>query len=95
MHCKFNVEAYYSLVGMANDLKRSFELLEALLPAFFTGFKDIFEEDLEFNTNSHPPIKNTTIEAMKRIPNIQGEFEFYNFAKQRFEKMYAKFVGSS
>ena len=32
---KFNVENYYSLVGMANDLRRSFELLEILLPAFF------------------------------------------------------------
>ena len=34
---KYNVEAYYTLVGMANDLKRSFELLEVLLPAFFKG----------------------------------------------------------
>ena len=47
---------------MANDLKRSFELLEALLPAFFNGFKEIFEEDLEFNTNSHPPITASLLE---------------------------------
>ena len=34
---KYNVEAYYSLVGLTNDLKRSFELLEVFLPAFFSG----------------------------------------------------------
>ena len=92
---KFNVENYYSLVGMANDLRRSFELLEVLLPAFFSGANSIFKEELRFNTNSHPPIKNTTMKALLNIPAIQGELEFYSFTQQKFEQLYKKFVMSS
>ena len=51
---KYNVEAYYSLVGMAQDLKRSFELLEVLLPAFFSGVKSIFKEDYKLNQGIFP-----------------------------------------
>ena len=77
---------------MAQDLKRSFELLEVLLPAFFSGVKSIFKEDLKFNKNMHPPIKNDTLKALMKIPAIQGELEFYHFAEQRFEKQYRKFL---
>ena len=31
---------------------------------------------------------------MMKIPNIQGEIEFYEFIQQRFEQMYRKFKGS-
>ena len=34
---KYNVDAYYSVIGLSHDLKRSFQLLEVLLPAFFKG----------------------------------------------------------
>ena len=88
---KYNVEAYYSLVGMAQDLKRSFELLEVLLPAFFSGVKSIFKEDIKFNKNNYPPIKTVTLKALMNIPAIQGELEFYHFAQQRFEKQYRVF----
>ena len=80
---------------MANDLRRSFELLEILLPAFFSGAKSIFKEELQFNTSSHPPIKNTTMKALLNIPAIQGELEFYSFTQQKFEQLYKKFVMSS
>ena len=89
---KYNVEAYYSLVGMAQDLKRSFELLEVLLPRYFSGVKSIFNQDIEFNKNKHAAIKNSTINAMMKIPAIQGEFEFFHFAQQRFEKQYRLFL---
>ena len=32
------------------------------------------------------PVKNTTLEAIKKIPAIQGELEFYDFLQQRFEQ---------
>ena len=88
---KYNVEAYYSLVGMANDLKRSFELLEALLPSFFVGIRSIFKEKLQFNKNSHKPIKKATMIALKKIPAIQAELEFYDFVHKQFEQLYEKF----
>ena len=89
---KYNVEAYYSLVGMAQDFKGSFELLEVLLPAFFSGGKSIFNQDIKFNRNKYAPIKSSTIQALMKIPAIQGEFEFYHFAQQRFEKQYRMFL---
>ena len=45
---KYNVEAYFSVVGMSHDLKRSFELLEVLLPAFFKGTGKSLSETLIF-----------------------------------------------
>ena len=91
---KYNVEAYFSVVGMSHDLKRSFELLEALLPAFFSGAASIFQEDLKFNgNNSHSTVKNETYDVLIKIPAIQGELEFYSFLKQRFEQQYENFIG--
>ena len=41
------------------------------------------------------PVRNSTLEALKRIPAIQGEFEFYEFIRQRFEKVYDTFITNS
>ena len=80
---KFNVEAYYSLVGISDDLKRSFELLEVLLPQFFSGAPLIFHGDLELsNGNKHVAIKNNTMKFLMNIPAVQGELDFYNFLRQ-------------
>ena len=73
---------------MANDLRRSFELLEILLPAFFSGAKSIFKEELRFNTNSHLPIKNATMKALLNIPANQGELDFYSFTQKKFEQLF-------
>ena len=89
---KFNVEAYYSVVGMSHDLKRTFELLEVLLPAFFSNAKSVFHEEIRFNKNVHAPIKNETLNALMKNPAIQMELDFYNFLNQRFELQYEKFV---
>ena len=88
------MEAYYTLVGLSQDLKRSFELLEVLLPAFFRGSAAVFQEDLKFNgNNSHSSVKNETFDVLMEIPAIQGELEFYSFLKQRFEQQYENFIG--
>ena len=67
---KFNVEAYYSVVGMSHDLKRALELLEVLLPAFFSNAKSVFHEEIRFNKNVHAPIKNETLNLLikKTLP---------------------------
>jgi hypothetical protein len=88
------VEAYYTLVGLSQDLKRSFELLEVLLPAFFNGSAAVFQEDLKFNgNNSHYSVKNETFDVLMETQAIKGELEFYSFLKQRFEQQYEKFIG--
>ena len=89
---KFNVEAYYSVVGMSHDLKRSFELLEILLPAFFSNAKSVYHEEIRLNKNVYVPIKNATLDALMKIPAIQMELDFYSFLHQRFELQYEQFM---
>ena len=89
---KFNAEVYYSVVGMSHDLKRSFELLEAFLPAFFSNAKSEFHEGIRLHKNAYPPIKNETLDALMKIPAIQMELDFYSFLLQRFELQYEKFI---
>ena len=40
---KFNVESYFSVVGLSHDLKRSFELMESLLPLYFDGRSNLMK----------------------------------------------------
>ena len=65
------------------------------MPAFFSGATTLYQDSLKFNVNTHPPVKNSTLEALRRIPAIQGEFEFYEFIRQRFEKVYDTFITNS
>ena len=67
-------------------------LLEVLLSAYFSNAKSIFREDLRFNKNKYKLVKNTTLEAIKKIQAIQGELEFYDFLQQRFEQQYKEFI---
>ena len=77
---------------MSDDLKRSFELLEVLLPDFFTGAGSIFKQNIKLNENSHATMKNTTVDILMKIPAIQAELDFYNFVRQRFELQYETFI---
>ena len=63
----YNVEAYYSLVGMSDELKRSFELLEVVLPDFFTGEGSILYQNIKLNGNSHASMKSTTVDILMKI----------------------------
>ena len=89
---KFNVEAYYSVVGMSHDLKRSFELFEVFLPAFFSNVKSVYQEEIRLNKNVYAPMKNTTLDTLRKIPAIQMELDFYSFLHQRFELQYEQFI---
>lgn len=90
---KYNVEAYYSVVGLAYDLKRTLKVLEAYLPLFFHGALEHFDEDLRLNVNSHPDITEKTMNDLLILPMIQGEMDFYHFAEQRFELQYKHVSG--
>ena len=87
---KYNVESYYSVVGIMQDLKRTVELFQSYLPLFFENVMEIFDEKLKLNVNKYPGINNETYELLMNLPQIQGEFEFYDFVIQRFEDQYRK-----
>ena len=87
---KYNVESYYSVVGIMQDLKRTVKLFQSYLPLFFENVMEIFDEKLKLNVNKYPGINNETHELLMNLPEIQGEFEFYDFVIQRFEDQYRK-----
>ena len=87
---KYNVESYYSVVGIMQDLKRTVKLFQSYLPLFFQNVMEIFDEKLKLNVNKYPGINNETYELLMNLPQIQGEFEFYDFVIQRFEDQYRK-----
>ena len=41
---KFNVEQYYSVVGLTSETKKTLELFEAYLPNFFKNVTNVYEE---------------------------------------------------
>ena len=82
----------YLVVGLSHDLKRSFELLEVLLPAYFYSASSIFRQKINLNRNDHEPLKNDTLNVLMKMPTFQAEIEFYNFVLQKFEVMYEMFV---
>jgi hypothetical protein len=87
---KYNAETFYSIVGLTDDLKRTFDLLEAYLPKFFIGAPALLKKyaNLKLNENKHKAIQNDTIGLLMDNPAIQGELEFYDFIRQRFELQY-------
>jgi len=91
---KYNVEAYFSVVGLSHDLKRSFQLLEALLPRFFSGAPEVFRKaaHVRINANSYKPIANSTISYLMALPWIENEFDFFNFIQQHFELQYRSLI---
>ena len=76
---------------MSHDLKRSFELFEVFLPAFFSNAKSVYQEEIRFNKNAYTAMKNSTLDTLMKIPAIQMELDFYSFLHQRFELQYEQF----
>lgn len=87
---KYNLERYYSVVGIMSDLKTSLRVMEAYLPAFFTGAQQVFQgmssDGEEFKANRGTKKLSTTLdstmyESLKS--NLSTEYQFYEFAVKR------------
>ena len=96
---KSNVEKYFAVVGITEQMKDSVTVMEAKLPKFFKGALDIaFNEtkvnefnqtwiDVEIERNSNhfkPEVAEETKELVRR--NFTYEIKFYEFCKERLQK---------
>ena len=87
---KRNVEKYYAVVGLQSQIKKTFWIMEHILPRFFKGAQDAyakFERKKSLwkkNEGKLPriPLKLAALEMLKR--NLTMEIDFYNFIVQRF-----------
>lgn len=87
---KFNLERYYSVVGVMSDLQTTLRVMEAYLPAFFAGAEQLFQRMMSPNgeeyTANQGMKRNTTLdrrlyESLKS--NLSTEYQFYEFALKR------------
>ena len=81
---KQNVERYYTVVGIAEDLESFFDLLEYRYPKTFRGalnvYRNITPQNVDKRKSSHP-IEESTRDALKY--DLRYEYMFYEFIKQR------------
>ena len=90
---KENVEKFYPVVGVLEDMNKTLRVFEAEMPQVFAGAFDLY--------NSHPEIRRRQNrnayklpvgdEAMAKIrANFTREIEFYQFIRKRLEVQHDK-----
>ncbi|XP_076304948.1 uronyl 2-sulfotransferase-like isoform X2 [Tachypleus tridentatus] len=84
---KENVEKYYSVVGVLEQMDITIKVMEAYLPQFFRGlFKVHKKTGIVNKTSKKDKVPRRIKEMLKR--NLKTEYEFYNFIIDRLHKQY-------
>jgi dermatan/chondrotin sulfate uronyl 2-O-sulfotransferase UST len=91
---KANVEKFYQVVGVIEDVNMTLAVLEAKMPEFFNGAIKIYAEDEDIKEGQESrfnPYKLPVSDEIKSIvrANFTHEIEFYNFCKQRLLTQYS------
>ena len=84
---KSNVNNYYSVVGITENIKDTLRVMEAKLPEFFSGSYNLYsskDQSLTHNRNNFKPFVSEVTKKLLRS-NFTHEIEFYNFCKERLE----------
>ncbi|KAF0296222.1 Heparan sulfate 2-O-sulfotransferase pipe [Amphibalanus amphitrite] len=80
---KRNVEKYYAVVGVLEEMNKTLTVLEHYIPRFFAGASDIYQEEKRLsnvNKNSYkPPVAEYVKDIVRK--NFTHEIEFYEFCK--------------
>ena len=94
---KFNVVNYYFLVGVTEQIGEFVELLENVLPSFFKGAIEIFNENGGTHirkTKVKKPLLGETIAYFKKSKIWIMENEFYEFVKKNFNAEYKSYTSN-
>ena len=88
-----NVERYFAVVGVLEELDASVRILEALLPRYFSGAAEILarqptETERHKNRNIYKQAQSRQFRAALAA-NLTREMEFYHFCRQRLRKQMA------
>ena len=84
---KYNVDKFYGVVGLTEDLLTSFALFEQTAPHFFKNMTLVAARHLDslkskFKTHKKPQPSDSALEIMDS--RLALENEFYNFVKTRY-----------
>ena len=94
MEAKRNVEKYYAVVGVAEDMKKSIIVFENYIPKYFNNALRFYDEFMRATENEG---MNKNIFQPSRIPqyiinqlmkNFSMEIDFYTFCKARLHQQY-------
>ena len=81
-----NVETFYPVIGITENINVTLAVLEEKLPQFFSGATETYYENADVQLNSNvnfekQPVSREIILSLEK--NFTYEIEFYNFCKQR------------
>ena len=88
---KFNVEKFYPVVGITENIDMTLKVLEVKMPQYF---KDAYNEyhtnvGVMSKRNINRDKKNVSPEVIQQLKqNLTNEYEFYYFCMQRLDKQY-------
>lgn len=84
---KKNVDRYFAVVGVVEQMQESLQVLENYVPAFFKGARLLYAQTFHDNKNRVKPKVSTKIKNIVRA-NFTTEIEFYQYCKQRLWRQY-------
>lgn len=84
---KKNVDRYFAVVGVVEQMQESLQVLENYVPAFFKGARLLYAKTLHDNKNKLKPKVSKEIKDIIRA-NLTTEIEFYQYCKQRLRRQY-------
>lgn len=85
---KRNVERYYALVGLTENISAFMSLLEHIVPQYFKSARRVYEHRKRQNRHRAKQTlrkilpTNKTVETMKKI--LEFDYEFYFFVRHKF-----------
>lgn len=95
---KRNLQRYYFLVGVTEELNEFVEVLENVLPRFFKGAYNFFlhnnKSHLRQTTQKLNPLPET-VEKIQQSPVWKMENDFYNFALEHFHAVKRRLINAS
>ena len=88
---KENVEKFYKVVGITENINMTLQVLEHEMPEYFEGGSHIYHTDEEVKNfrmkNAYKlPVSDEVMSIVRQ--NFTQEIEFYNFCKQRLLNQY-------
>ena len=92
---KSNVEKYYPVIGIVENMNKTLAVLEHFWPEYFKGAVNAYFNEPQVTEFYLPnPYKLPVSENVKKIvrANFTREYEFYDFCKQRLDKQYQEII---
>ena len=88
---KANIEKYYPVVGITENMNMTLQVLEHKMPEYFLGATEMYNADPEVQKYRHKNYQKNfvsdEVKAMVRA-NFTNEIELYDFCKQRLKIQY-------